>query len=59
MTERNGPRPLDGIRVFELGIAIAAPWAGRELAHHGAEVFKIESPTSPEFFAHHGFRLAS
>ena len=49
MTNNNGPRPLDGIKVFELGIAIAAPWAGRELAYHGAEVFKIESPTSPDF----------
>ena len=41
-------RLLDGIRVFELGIAIASPNAGRLLAHHGAEVFKIESPTSPD-----------
>lgn len=48
MTE-NSPRPLEGVRIFELGIAIAAPWGGRELAYHGAEVFKIESPTSPDF----------
>ncbi|MGF1595807.1 MAG: CaiB/BaiF CoA transferase family protein [Acidimicrobiales bacterium] len=41
-------RLLDGIRVFELGIAIASPNAGRHLAHHGAEVFKVESPTSPD-----------
>lgn len=41
-------RLLDGIRVFELGIAIASPNAGRLLAHHGAEVYKIESPTSPD-----------
>lgn len=41
-------RLLDGVRVFELGIAIASPAAGRFLAHHGAEVFKVESPTSPD-----------
>lgn len=41
-------RLLDGIRVFELGIAIASPNAGRTLAFHGAEVFKVESPTSPD-----------
>ena len=41
-------RLLDGIRVFELGIAIASPNAGRLLAHHGAEVYKVESPTSPD-----------
>ena len=41
-------RLLEGIRVFELGIAIASPNAGRALAFHGAEVFKVESPTSPD-----------
>lgn len=41
-------RLLDGVKVFELGIAIASPNAGRLLAHHGAEVYKIESPTSPD-----------
>jgi benzylsuccinate CoA-transferase BbsF subunit len=41
-------RLLDGIKVFELGIAIASPNAGRLLAHHGAEVYKIESPTNPD-----------
>ncbi len=41
-------RLLDGVKVFELGIAIASPYAGRLLAHHGAEVYKIESPTSPD-----------
>ncbi len=41
-------RLLDGVRVFELGIAIASPNAGRILAFHGAEVFKVESPTSPD-----------
>ena len=41
-------RLLDGVKVFELGIAIAAPAAGRVLAYHGADVYKVESPTSPE-----------
>lgn len=41
-------RLLEGIRVFELGIAIASPNAGRALAFHGAEVLKVESPTSPD-----------
>ncbi|MEL7156893.1 MAG: CoA transferase [Actinomycetota bacterium] len=41
-------RLLDGVKVFELGIAIASPNAGRFLAHHGAEVYKVESPTSPD-----------
>lgn len=41
-------RALDGIRVFEIGIAIAAPGAGRALAFHGAEVIKVESQASPD-----------
>ncbi|MFV0524650.1 MAG: CaiB/BaiF CoA transferase family protein [Acidimicrobiales bacterium] len=41
-------RVLEGVRVFEMGIAIAAPNAGRMLAHHGAEVYKVESPTAPD-----------
>ncbi|MFT7600146.1 MAG: benzylsuccinate CoA-transferase BbsF subunit [Acidimicrobiales bacterium] len=39
---------LTGLKVFELGIAIASPFVGRNLAAHGADVFKIESPTSPD-----------
>ena len=39
---------LEGVRVFELGIAIASPYCGRTLSFHGADVFKIESPTNPE-----------
>ncbi|WP_433559689.1 CaiB/BaiF CoA transferase family protein [Pseudonocardia xinjiangensis] len=37
-------RPLDGVRVLELGNYIAAPTAGRLLADFGAEVIKIERP---------------
>ncbi len=41
-------RLFDGVKVFEIGQAIAGPNIGRFMAHHGAEVFKIESPTSPD-----------
>ncbi len=41
-------RLLEGVKVFELGMAIASPNTGRLLAHHGADVYKIESPTSPD-----------
>ncbi|MFJ6900637.1 CaiB/BaiF CoA transferase family protein [Streptomyces hokutonensis] len=37
-------RPLDGIRVLELGNYIAAPTAARLLADFGAEVIKVERP---------------
>src|SRR6478735_1983510 len=40
----NDIRPLDGIRVLELGNYIAAPTAGRMLADFGAEVIKVERP---------------
>ncbi len=37
-------RPLDGIRVIELGQLLAGPWAGTMLAYFGAEVIKVEPP---------------
>ncbi|MFC8047140.1 CaiB/BaiF CoA transferase family protein [Nocardia sp. NPDC057353] len=39
-----GIRPLDGVRVLELGNYIAAPTAGRILGDFGAEVIKVERP---------------
>jgi benzylsuccinate CoA-transferase BbsF subunit len=45
---KRGARPLDGLRVFELSIAIAGPMCGRALAHFGAEVVKIESRRNPD-----------
>jgi crotonobetainyl-CoA:carnitine CoA-transferase CaiB-like acyl-CoA transferase len=38
------PRPLDGIRVLELGQLLAGPFAGSILAYYGAEVIKVEPP---------------
>ncbi len=36
--------PLEGMRVLELGVLIAGPFAGRLLADFGAEVIKVEEP---------------
>jgi len=44
-TEKN-KRPLDGIRVLELGQLLAGPFAGSILGYFGAEVIKVESPGS-------------
>jgi crotonobetainyl-CoA:carnitine CoA-transferase CaiB-like acyl-CoA transferase len=38
------PRPLDGVRVLELGQLIAGPFAGSVLGYFGAEVIKVELP---------------
>ena len=40
----NDSRPLDGIRVLELGQLLAGPFAGCILAYYGAEVIKVEPP---------------
>ncbi|MCC6609257.1 MAG: CoA transferase [Burkholderiales bacterium] len=37
-------KPLQGLRVIELGQLIAGPFAGKTLAEFGAEVIKIEPP---------------
>ena len=39
-------RPLDGIRVLEVGQLLAGPFAGNILAYYGAEVIKVEPPGS-------------
>ncbi|MEX1032464.1 MAG: CaiB/BaiF CoA-transferase family protein [Cellvibrionaceae bacterium] len=37
-------RPLEGVRVIELGQLLAGPFAGCILAYFGAEVIKVEPP---------------
>lgn len=37
-------KPLQGIRVLELGTLVAAPFAGKIFAEFGAEVIKVETP---------------
>jgi crotonobetainyl-CoA:carnitine CoA-transferase CaiB-like acyl-CoA transferase len=37
-------KPLEGIKVLELGNFVAAPFAGKIFAEFGAEVIKIEDP---------------
>lgn len=37
-------RPLDGIRVIEMGQLLAGPFTGSILAYFGAEVIKVEPP---------------
>jgi len=37
-------RPLEGIRVLEVGQLLAGPFAGSILGYYGAEVIKVEAP---------------
>lgn len=37
-------RPLDGLRVIEMGQLLAGPFTGTILAYFGAEVIKVEPP---------------
>ena len=43
-TNDTPPRPLNGIRVLEMGQLLAGPFAAGMLAYFGAEVIKIEPP---------------
>ena len=45
MSQNNNVKPLDGMRVIEMGQLIAGPFTGSVLAYYGAEVIKIEPPT--------------
>ncbi|CAN5913770.1 CoA transferase [soil metagenome] len=40
----NGPRPLEGVRVVEMGSLLAGPFCGQLLGDFGAEVIKVEPP---------------
>lgn len=46
--------PLDGIRVFELGASVAAPYGAWVLAQLGAEVIKVEKPGDGDDARHWG-----
>jgi len=41
----NTARPLEGLRVIEMGQLLAGPFAGTILGYFGAEVIKVEPPT--------------
>jgi formyl-CoA transferase len=43
-TRAGQQRPLEGLRVLELGTLIAGPFATRVMAEFGAEVIKVEPP---------------
>lgn len=43
-----GHGPLAGVRVIELGMLIAGPFAGRLLGDMGAEIIKVEAPDKPD-----------
>lgn len=44
----DGPGPLAGVRVIELGVLLAGPFTGRRLGDMGAEIIKIEAPGNPD-----------
>jgi formyl-CoA transferase len=44
----DGPGPLAGVRIIELGMLLAGPFTGRLLGDMGAEVIKIEPPGKPD-----------
>ncbi len=46
--QTEGPGPLAGVRVVELGMLLAGPFAGRLLGDMGAEIIKVEPPGQPD-----------
>ena len=46
--QADGPGPLAGVRVIELGMLLAGPFTGRLLGDMGAEIVKIEPPGQPD-----------
>lgn len=59
MAPTTGRGPLAGIRVIELGMLLAGPYATRLLAEFGAEVIKVEQPGKGDplrNWGHHRYR---
>ena len=46
--DSDGPGPLAGVRIVELGMLLAGPFTGRLLGDMGAEVIKVEPPGKPD-----------
>ena len=46
--ENDGPGPLAGVRIIELGQLLAGPFTGRLLGDLGAEIIKVEPPGQPD-----------
>ena len=47
-SQSDGPGPLAGVRVVELGMLLAGPFTGRLLGDLGAEIIKVEPPGQPD-----------
>jgi formyl-CoA transferase len=47
-SDTDGPGPLAGVRIVELGMLLAGPFTGRLLGDMGAEVIKVEPPGKPD-----------
>jgi len=52
------PRPLDGVRVLDVGNFLAGPYAGTIMAEFGAEVIKIEHPDGGDPMRRYGTTTA-
>ena len=50
----NHERPLEGLRILDLGNGIAGSYAGTILADFGAEVIKVEEPQGGDWLRQQG-----
>jgi crotonobetainyl-CoA:carnitine CoA-transferase CaiB-like acyl-CoA transferase len=56
VTAENAGMPLEGLRVIELATIVAGPSTGKYLADFGAEVIKVEHPTTGDTTRNMGFK---